>query len=51
MEFLMSKLEYFIHFFGYSKSETPIEGETNKFDFYDYEGKASQSSLDSYFKF
>lgn len=47
----MDKLEYFIHFFGYASSENAVEGETHKFDFYDYKGKASQKSLDAYFKF
>jgi len=51
MEALMDKLEYFIHFFGYATSDQAVEGETNKFDFYDYKGKASQKSLDAYFKF
>ena len=51
MEALMDKLEYFIHFFGYATTDQPVDGETNKFDFYDYKGKASQKSLDAYFKF
>lgn len=43
----MDHLEYFIHFFGYAKSDT----ENNKFGFYDYKGKASQKSLDDFDKF
>ena len=61
MDDLMSKLEYYIHFFGYAKDErsgdisnAPAPASSFNsytpqiFDFYDYKGQASQGSKDAY---
>ena len=49
LEELKSKLEYYLHLFGYAKYEGdekelerkhPLTKELNKFDFYNFEGSA-----------
>jgi hypothetical protein len=55
---LMEKYEYYLHFFGYAKDERenqnpekhvgPNGGTYNKFDFYDYNGKAKTENKDAY---
>ena len=59
MSDLMKKLEYYLHFFGYAKDDREKEGQSdthvgpngvtyNKFQFYDYQGKAKQENKDAY---
>ena len=38
---LMSKLEYYLHFFGY----VHVEGQEDTYDFYDYKGQASKKNV------
>lgn len=42
MSSLMSKLEFYLHFFGYAK----VDGK-NTFDFYDYKGTAKKENIDA----
>ena len=42
MASLMSKLEFYLHFFGYAK----VDGQET-FDFYDYEGSAKKENVDA----
>ena len=58
----MTKCEKYIHFFGYNKSDEnpnlmkPLKNSktyhsSEKFEFYDYKGKASRDSQDVYMTF
>ena len=42
MDLLMSKLEFYLHFFGYAK----VEGK-NTLDFYNFEGNAKKENVDA----
>lgn len=43
MGLLMSKLEYYLHFFGYAK----VEDQPESYEFYDYQGTASKENIDA----
>jgi len=62
MSELMTKLEYYLHFFGYAKDDRPEHAdeichtdsqghEYPKHSFYDYKGQASEKSKNSYMDF
>ena len=54
----MTRLEYYLHFFGYAKHEgsqeslqKKISGELKNYEFYDYQGKATKEAKDAYLDF